>query len=236
MEQDNPEGESGRPVVLIPAYNPGSRLVDLVEALAAVFPRIVVVDDGSETGLDAIERVGRIVEKVLRHPSNRGKGAAIKTGLAYIGEADVITADADGQHAPADIVKIADALKAHRDGLVLGVRDIGRDMPLRSRFGNFWTRIWFFVFAGLWVNDTQTGLRGIPASLVRRVASLPGERYEYEMTMLADARNHPSRPFEVRIKTLYFDGNSASHFNPLMDTVRIYRALVFSRFANRRTK
>jgi putative flippase GtrA len=121
---------------------------------------------------------------------------------------------------------VADALLRHPHGLVLGVRDFSGDVPFRSRFGNFWTRWFFFLMTGLNVRDTQTGLRGIPSSLVRRVAAIPGERYEYEMAVLADARHHESKPLQVPIATVYIDSNRASHFQPLADTVRIYRSLL----------
>ena len=186
----------------------------------------MLVDDGSTSGRDVIEKAAPLVEKVLVHESNRGKGAALKTGFAYIGDsADVITADADGQHTPDDIAKVAAALASHRRGLVLGVREFSGKVPFRSRFGNFWTRFVFFLMTGLALRDTQTGLRVIPSALVKRVAAIPGDRYEYEMAMLADARHHDERPFEVPIETIYIESNATSHFNPLIDSLRIYRSL-----------
>lgn len=211
-------------VALIPAYNPPPQLLEVVAGLKTHFRRIVVVDDGSVAGLDVLAKVEESVEKVLRHQVNRGKGAALKTGLEYIGEENVVTVDADGQHRTEDIINVAKAVDAGRRRLVLGVRAFSGKVPFRSRFGNFWTR-WFFFFAsGILVSDTQTGLRGIPASLVSRLAALPGERYEYESAMLADARNHDERPLEIPIATVYIDGNRSSHFRPLADTVRIYRS------------
>lgn len=186
---------------------------------------MIVVNDGSTRGLGHLAAVEPLVERVLVHPVNRGKGAALKTAFDFVGEADVVTADADGQHTPGDIVRVAEALKNQREGLVLGVRAFAGKVPLRSRFGNWWTRLFFFLLTGLSVRDTQTGLRGIPAPLLKRVQALPGERYEYEMVMLADAKYHPQRPVEIPIETIYLDNNAESHFSPLKDTVRIYRAL-----------
>lgn len=222
--------------LLIPARDPDGRLERIVEDLAGRFDKIVVVDDGSVSGRDTFDRLSAKGVAVLRHETNRGKGAAIKTGLAFTGEDDVVTADADGQHSPQDIVRVADALAARPGGLVLGVRSFRRAegrVPFRSRFGNFWTRIWFFAATGMWLKDTQTGLRGIPASLVRRVAALPGERFEYEMVMLADAKHHPRRPLETPISTIYVPGNK-SHHRPFADTWLIYKAL-FS-FVSRRNR
>ncbi len=213
--------------VLIPAYNPDEKLLKLLPKLRERFGRIVIVDDGSTSGKDIFPRAAQYVEKILVHEKNRGKGAALKTGFGYLGNStDVITADADGQHTPEDIAKVAEGLKTHRGGLVLGVRSFSGKVPFRSRFGNCWTRWLFFLMTGLPIRDTQTGLRGIPAGLLQRVAEIPGDRYEYEMAMLADAKRHPERPLQIPIETVYIDSNATSHFNPILDTVRIYRSLL----------
>lgn len=206
-------------------YEPGAELPPLVRQLKRSFERIVIVNDGSTRNLEYLREVEPLVEKVLTHPVNRGKGAALKTGFDYLGEVNVITADADGQHTPSDIARVAEALKTFADGIVLGVRAFSGKVPLRSRFGNWWTRVWFFVLTGLWVKDTQTGLRGIPAAMVGRIRALDGERYEYEMVMLADAKNHAVKPVQIPIETIYLNDNRESHFSPLRDTIRIYRAL-----------
>ena len=215
-----------RPVtVLIPAFNPDEKLLGLLEKLRGKFEQIVLVDDGSTEGQDIFPKAKPLVDKLLIHEHNKGKGAALKTGFAAIGERDVITADADGQHTPEDIAKVAECLTRHRNGLVLGVRAFSGKVPFRSRFGNFWTRWLFFLMTGMMIRDTQTGLRGIPASLVKRVSAIPGDRYEFEMAMLADARDHAERPLQIPIKTIYIENNATSHFNPLLDTIRIYRSL-----------
>ena len=221
-----PGSRDGRPVVLIPAYNPDGRLLDLLARLKPVFPRIVLVNDGSTSGAELFAQAQPLVEKVLVHERNRGKGAALKTGFAYVGDgADIITADADGQHTPEDIERVAEGLKAHRGGLVLGVRAFTGKVPFRSRLGNFFTRWLFFVMTGMMIRDTQTGLRGIPAGLVKRLLAIGGDRYEYEMAVLADAKRHAERPLQIPIATIYTDGNKTSHFKPVLDTIRIYRSL-----------
>lgn len=217
--------------VLIPAYNPDGKLARLVGGLRGRFGHVFVVNDGSTQGCEIFREIGPMVDAVLTHEKNRGKGAAIKTGIAAImercpGVAGIVTADADGQHRVEDIASVARASLSHPKGLVLGVREFsGKDVPFRSRFGNVWTRIFFFLFTGLWIRDTQTGLRGIPRGLFGRLLALGGERYEYEMVMLADARRHGERPVQIPIATVYLDNNATSHFSPLKDSVRIYGAL-----------
>ena len=141
--------------ILIPAYNPDEKLLRLLPQLKEQFSRIVLVDDGSTRGQEIFAAAAGYVEKILVHERNRGKGAALKTGLRYIGgTSDVITADADGQHTCEDIVRVAIALASHRKGLVLGSRAFAGRVPLRSRFGNVWTRYFFFLMTGLMVRQS----------------------------------------------------------------------------------
>ena len=217
-------------LILIPAFNPNEKLAELVPKLKSRFGRIVLVDDGSSEGKEIFAALRPQVEAVLVHKVNRGKGAALKTGFRYVLEcgrpAAVITVDADGQHRPEDVAKVAERLAQGECALVLGVRAFTGRVPFRSRFGNFWTRWFFFLMTGLWVRDTQTGLRGIPYALLEPLARIPGERYEYEMAVLASARHHPGKPVQVPIETVYEANNVSSHFNQLLDTIRIYRSLL----------
>ena len=220
-----------RITILIPAYNPDRRLADLAAELGSRGFPVLVVDDGSSVGQDLFAQLERNGLPVLHHDVNRGKGAALKTGLAWIAEhrpdTDVtVTADADGQHRPDDIARVAEAALTHPQALTLGVRAFTGKVPFRSRFGNWWTRVFFFLSTGLWIRDTQTGLRGIPAALSERVRTLPGDRYEYEMAMLTDAKRHPAPPVQIPIETVYIAENASSHFSPLRDTIRIYRAML----------
>ena len=217
--------------VLVPAYNPDRKLVELLDGLLPRFKSIVVVDDGSATGVEVFGEALSRGAKVLAHGCNRGKGAALKTGFRWILDnlpqcAAVVTADADGQHRPDDIARVAETALANPCSLTLGVRAFTGRVPLRSRFGNWWTRQFFFLMTRLRVLDTQTGLRGIPAALLPRMLEIPGDRYEYEMAMLADARHHPAPLVQIPIETVYVGGNESSHFSPLRDSVRIYGALL----------
>jgi glycosyltransferase involved in cell wall biosynthesis len=221
--------------VLIPAYQPDAALVRLVEELRGRFAHVVVVDDGSTSGAEALEAVRPHVDAVVSHGRNRGKGAALRTGFAWIREnlsdaKGVVTADADGQHRVDDICSVAAEVPSWQGGLVLGVRRFTGHVPLRSRFGNMWTRMFFWLVTGLAVCDTQTGLRGVPADLLGRMLEIGGDRYEYEMRMLVDARHHARRPKQIPIETVYMDGNKSSHFRPLRDSFLTQLALLRARF------
>ena len=160
--------------VLIPAYKPDRRLNKLVDDLReAGFINVVVVDDGGGEPFADIFADLRGKATVLTHPVNRGKGAALKTGLTEIMKTPgvgVVTADADGQHTPADVAKIADALLENPNTLIMGSRD-KKAMPPRSKAGNTLTCGVFGLLTGLWISDTQTGLRGLPASALKRLSS-----------------------------------------------------------------
>lgn len=230
--------------LLIPAFQPTERLVELIDAVrrAGAFTSVVVVDDGSGpafrqtfAGTAARERV-----TVVRHAVNLGKGAALKTGLNHLllespDLIGIVTADADGQHSAEDIGRVADRLTARPDALVLGARRFEGRTPWRSRFGNAMTRVVYAALVGPKLMDTQTGLRGLPLSLVPELLRLKANRYEFEMDMLIAARNW-GHPFEqVPISTIYYGDNDTSHFHPVADSVRIYASLLKSSLTSQRT-
>jgi glycosyltransferase involved in cell wall biosynthesis len=222
-----------RCAALLPAWQPETSLLALVDGLlAAGFGSIVLVNDGSAPQHDDIftqaSQRGRVT--VLTHAVNLGKGRALKTGFNHVLASmpaieAVVTADADGQHRVADIVRVAQAVLAADGAVALGTRTFGAEVPLRSKFGNRLTRVIFGFITGVRVGDTQTGLRGLPRGLLPELMVLDGERYEYEMTVLAHLCQRAA-PIELPIETVYIDGNHSSHFNPVWDSMRIYFVLV----------
>ena len=217
-------------VIVIPAYEPDERLIGLLESLErSGSTRIVVTDDGSGPLYTPVFiRAGELGCVVVRHEHNLGKGAAIKTGiekaLREFGPGiGIITADADGQHLPQDIIRISDALTSYRDHLILGVRDFsGENVPFRCAFGNMITSTLFKFGTGIACSDTQTGLRGIPPRLVPLALSAEGDRYEYEMNFLVEAVKTAPLVM-IPIETVYENGNAGSHFRPVRDSLLIYR-------------
>lgn len=218
--------------VLIPAYEPDSRLLDLVRQLLDEGEhRIVVVDDGSGEAYRPI--FGSVADcgcTVLTHAVNRGKGRALKTGFHYlqtIGDTGgVVCADSDGQHSPADIGRVARHVGDDSREIVLGVRRFTGKVPLRSRFGNTVTRLIYRASTGISVTDTQTGLRGYSARMLDWLCRIPGERFEYEMNMLLAAPKADVAIREEPIETIYLENNRSSHFRPLADSVKIYWPIV----------
>lgn len=223
------------PVILIPAFQPGDALVRQVRDLRERSPApIVVVDDGSATALAPVFRAVAAVPgvTVLSHRVNRGKGKALRTAMEHVlafheRAPGVVTADADGQHAVEDILRVAEVFRAHPDALVLGVRQFTAAVPFRNRMGNRITRRLLRLVAGVSLSDAHTGLRGIPRAWLAHLVVLRSMRYEFEMEVLLWASAHSVEVLAHPIQTLY--GGSVSHFAPVVDSARI--GLILARFA-----
>ena len=236
-----------RYIALIPAYEPEQRLAGLTDDLKKRGFDVVVVDDGSGPDYRALFEELAQKATVLTHAKNRGKGAALKTGLNYINkymaytesvltpagtevvsgrDAVIVTVDADGQHLPDDVRRVAEISSQRRDALVLGSRALDKDIPARSRFGNTVTRHVYSAATGLRVHDTQTGLRAFHRGLIPRLLEIEGDRYEYEINMLMQLASEGVPIIEERIETVYEDNNRGSHFRTLSDSFRVYKEIL----------
>lgn len=196
--------------------------------------QLLIINDGSgknsEPLFSKLERQFGVT--ILHHPVNRGKGTALKTGLRYLltdmpGIIGCVTADADGQHTPEDIARVALCLKENTDHLILGSRNFAdENVPWKSRMGNRITSAVFYLQTGRRCADTQTGLRGIPAPLIKEILEVPGERYEYEMNVLLYAADHGIPFINLPIQTVYINENKASHFRTVRDSALVYSGIL----------
>jgi glycosyltransferase involved in cell wall biosynthesis len=168
--------------------------------------------------------------KIIEHDFNQGKGAALKTGLRYALLSNcqwIVTADADGQHLPDDILNVLKKGCTCGNDIVLGVRTFDKSTPLRSRFGNCLTKFFFRILYGGNIRDTQTGLRFIPRSHFEEMLSIPHNHYEFEFASLIKSIKNGNVQ-QIPIKTVYEPGNPTSHFNKFLDSARIYWVLARS--------
>ena len=191
---------------------------------------VLVVDDGSGPQYAPFFAAARARgAQVVSSPVNQGKGQALRTGLARAAascpDADVVCADADGQHTPSDIEAVAARVR-ETGHMTLGVRRFSGPVPLRSRIGNDVTALLFRGATGWRLGDTQTGLRGYPAGQLAWLQEVPGDRYEYELSALLRAHELGMVVEQVEIATFYEPGNTSSHFRPLQDSARIYAPLL----------
>ena len=221
-------------IVVIPTLNPNEKIMDeFITKLKKIFSNILVVDDGcresSRKYLKSLEKDGI---KLITNYINYGKGRALKYALNHVLNEypkckAIVTADCDGQHSPEDILKVANKVKKHPNAYVLGCRDFNQsNVPFKSRYGNIITRNIFKIFIGIKITDTQTGLRGMSPEVAKMFLDTKGERFEYETNTLIDCKEKDIPIVEEKIETIYINDNSESHFNPLKDSIRIYKLFV----------
>ncbi|MDB4966882.1 MAG: glycosyl transferase family 2 [Myxococcales bacterium] len=214
-------------IVVIPCYQGSASVGDVVRGARATGLQVVVVDDGSSDGsATAAEAAGATV---LRHPANRGKGAALASGFAYakkIGATAVLTMDADGQHDPGELPALLAAHAASPTAVIVGVRSFRpEDMPRRSRIGNRISTWWISKYAGMRYSDTQSGFRVYPSAMFD--VPLKSTKFDTETELLLRAAKMKLPLVEVPIKTIYRTDHS-SHFHGFRDTMRVIKLVFFS--------
>jgi len=204
---------------IVPAYREERHIGDVVSAARAQGADVLVVDDGSPDGTSAAAEAAGA--RVLRHPRNRGKGAALATGFI---EAQrlcydvVITLDADGQHDPAELPKFVEAYQRTGIPVLIGNRmaDI-RGMPRLRRLTNRLMSHLLSRVMGYYVPDTQCGYRLYRADLLSLLAT-DARGYAAESEVLLRLAARGVRMDSVRIRTIY--GDEKSKICPVRDTVR----------------
>lgn len=215
--------------VLIPAYEPDHQLIILTKRLQEMGFPVVVVDDGSgENYAHIFAAVRENAATVVTHDKNRGKGAALKTGMAYIRDNlqvdGFITCDADGQHKVEDVARVSKMLDdGHK--FVLSMRRMRKKIPFRSKVGNLMSRVIYALLTKRYLSDNQSGLRGFCCSHIEWMVQVEKDKYDYEMNVLYYAAKKGIRIATLDIEAIYIDNNQSSHFRPLTDTVRIYKSL-----------
>lgn len=213
-------------VILIPAYEPDTKLLKLLREIDNKYP-VIVINDGSSKFYNDIFEAAKKYAHVMSYEKNMGKGYALKMGLNYIEDKYetnyiVVTMDADGQHKLADAIELCNYAKDNLDTLVLGKRTWTKEMPLRSRFGNYLIRKIFNKTTGLNIYDTQSGLRAFSYKLNDYMLRITGNRFEYEMNVLLNLKNYHIKYHEIPISTIYYDNNKGSHFHTISDSHKIY--------------
>jgi len=217
-------------VVVIPAYQAAATIRDVITRTQATLPsaQIIVVDDGSTDGTGDAGRGTHTT--LITHPRNRGKGAALRTGIREAtarGASVVVTIDADAQHPPEEIPRLMQPILEGRSDLVLGARKRDQAMPISRRFTNWLSATLASRIGGQPVRDAQTGFRAFTREVAERVQPA-GNRYEYEANFLLDALRAGFRVVSVDVPTIY---GARSHFRAWGDTWRMARA--FARHAGR---
>lgn len=213
-----------RACILIPTFDNGATVGDVVRRAQGTGLPVLVIDDGSRDGtrevLAAIQ--GLVVE---RFPANRGKGAALRRGFelaAASGFTHAITLDSDGQHFPEDVPALLTAARERPTALIVGARDLGAAGAGRgSRFGCRFSNFWVALETRTRLPDTQSGLRVYPLVAMNALA-LKSDGFDFEIEVLVKAAWTGTPLAAVPVRVLYPKAEErVSHFRPLRDFSRI---------------
>ncbi len=219
--------EEIHPIIVAPTFNNGGTLAEVLDGVAQWGLPVLVVNDGSTDQtrevLDTwLKRHPRT--KIVTHPRNRGKAAALRSGFKAamnLGYTHAITIDTDLQHDPAYIGPLLEAARDNPDAYVLGVRDDrASGYPARSRVGRRISNLLIRLECGVKVSDSQCGMRVWPLELIREVKGR-ADRFGYESEMITRAGWAGCPIIEVPINTLYLPPDQrVSHFHPWADSMR----------------
>jgi len=221
-----------RAVALIPAFNEARSIGKVVEGVRGFVTRVIVVDDGSTDSTAACAR-GAGAE-VLTHDVNRGKGHAVRTGIARVLAGDfthVLVLDGDLQHLPEEASELLAAAANTGADVILGERRFRRThMPAARYHANRLGSRVLSWFIGLPVQDTQCGFRVFRVEALRPLR-LKASGYEIETEMLVKVRRRGGRVASVPITAVY--GAQSSKLRPVRDTTRTCFLAVYYRFLER---
>jgi len=196
--------ESKKTFIIVPAFNEEKIIGEVInEIRSSGFSDIIVIDDGSMD--DTYIEAGKKGARSFRHKINRGKGAAVKTGIEAAKKLKAhiaVTMDGDGQHNPADIEKMIELLENGYD-VILGTRlKNPTGMPfykiIANKIGNFFT----WLMYGLWVTDSQSGFRAFSKKALRLIDTKT-DRYEYDSEVIREIRRNKLKYAEIPIEVRY---------------------------------
>lgn len=216
-----------RIAALIPCFDVADTLRSVIVGAREYVEHVLVVDDGSRDQTSAV--AGAAGADLLRHETNRGKGAALRSGMERLrdeGFTHALSLDGDGQHLPDQMPLLLEEWRTHPDAIVVGARIREYEVAGIRRFGNDFANWWVALAAGRPLPDTQSGFRVYPIDVVLQLG-VRADHYEFEseVLILAARREVDVRSRDVRVFYPPPD-ELVSHYNPWIDTIRIIRTVV----------
>ncbi len=207
-------------LAVIPCYNDGKHIGEVIEKVKKHNKDVLVVDDGSTDNNGVIKREG---VDVIRMERNMGKGVALKAGFGYAVKNNfdaVITIDADGQHNPSEIPKflVSDA------DIIIGNRMWNLEhMPLSRIIANKFSSFVLSLICRQRILDSQSGYRFIKTDVLRKV-KVDESGYMAETEFLIKASRAGFKVRYVPIETIY--GAESSYINPFSIVVDFIRVVL----------
>ena len=192
--------------IVVPAKDESTRISGVLKEISENgFKNIIVVNDGSQDHTEAVARQYGAV--VVSHHFNMGAGAATQTGVVYAlrrGAEIIVTIDADHQHSPSDIKKLVAALIQDDLDIVIGSRFFGnnKEIPFHRFCYNKIANWVAYFFTGMWVNDSQSGMKAFRARFARQ-ADITQNGFEFCIEMLQNMRRLKVQWAEVPISVKY---------------------------------
>lgn len=211
--------------IAIPAFGEARTIVAVAQRALAQCPRVIVVDDGSKDATAALVQDQPVT--LLRHSSNQGKGASLRTAFEYalaLGARCVVTLDGDGQHDPADVPHVLAAWRNHPECIVIGARLQDREeFPLARYCANRFACFWISWAAGHPIADSQSGFRVYPREVMKLALSkgVTSKRFTFESEILIEAAARLHYTLAVAIPARYPRLSRPSHFRPIVDIAKI---------------
>ena len=212
-------------VVIIPTYNNEKTLTTVIEDVLFYVENIIVVNDGSTDSTPTLlENYPNL--HIITHPTNKGKGTALKNGLKQAKAAGyryAITIDSDGQHFASDIPIFMEEIEKEPDTLLVGARNLTSDnMPGKNTFANKFSNFWFKLETGVKLQDTQSGYRLYPLHKINVQRFYYTAKYEFELEALVFAVWGGTTVRNIPIHVYYPPQEErVSHFRPFRDFTRI---------------
>jgi len=223
--------------IIIPAFNEEKIIGSVLDGLKKVRINglkieIVVINDGSIDRTAEKARKKKII--VISHFINRGLGGALGTGIEYAknNKADlIVTFDADGQHNPGDIEKIIMPILKKRADMVIGSRlTRNSEMPLDRKIINYGANLINFLLWGVWVTDTQSGLRAFSKKAIEGM-EIKMNKMEVSSEFLKEAGQNKLRIKEVPIKAIYTEYSKAKGQKNI-NSLSIFAKLILHKLVN----
>jgi len=214
---------------LIPVYNNHMTIAGVVRAVLDQVGFVIVVDDGSNDGSERIvealkEEFPDRVE-VIHHPQNRGKGAAVQSGLHRadaMGFTHAVQVDADGQHDLEDLPKFLAGIAEHPGAMLLGSPVFDDHIPAIRKHGRKLTQAMIALEMGTWdVPDAMCGFRAYPVAAICRLGKMdPRMSFDPEVMIRAHWAGIPLKKIPTRVRYLTPEEGGISHFRMVNDNVR----------------